>query len=237
MADSNSVDLKPKIIFEDQHLVVLSKPPGLLSQGDISGDVDLVALMRIHFGRHYVGLVHRLDRNTSGLMVVAKRSKSAERLSEQLINGALRRNYHAIVLGNFPEKRRLKHFLIKNESTNEVRAFDRPKEGAKEAALWIHPLVHFTQGDIPLTLVELELETGRSHQIRVQCAVSGFPLAGDQKYGTPAAKRLFHRPALHSSSLSFFHPMTKEECVYTEEMASDVQGVFPQAFAESENRR
>jgi 23S rRNA pseudouridine1911/1915/1917 synthase len=170
-------------------------------------------------------------------MVVAKRSKAAERLSEQLVNGALRRNYQAIVLGTLNEKRRLKHYLIKNEATNEVRAFDRKKDGAKEAALWVHPLKNFQQGGISLTLVELELETGRSHQIRVQCAVSGFPLVGDQKYGTPAAKNLFYRPALHSSMLSFFHPMSKEPLVYLEEMPTDIRQAFPGPFAETEIRR
>jgi 23S rRNA pseudouridine1911/1915/1917 synthase len=85
MADSNQILNYPfRILFEDQHLVVLSKSPGLLSQGDHSGEASLVDLLRTHFGRNYVGLVHRLDRNTSGLMVVAKRSKSAERLTDQL---------------------------------------------------------------------------------------------------------------------------------------------------------
>ena len=86
-----------EILFEDQHLIVLSKAPGVLSQGDISGEPSLVEHLREHFGRHYVGLIHRLDRNTSGLMIVAKRSKSAERLSDQLQNGILIRKYRAIL--------------------------------------------------------------------------------------------------------------------------------------------
>ena len=104
--------MKPfEILFEDQHLIVLSKAPGILSQGDISGEPSLVDLLRTHFGRNYVGLIHRLDRNTSGLMIVAKRSKSAERLTEQLQNGILVRKYRAILEGSLIAAATWKHSL------------------------------------------------------------------------------------------------------------------------------
>ena len=125
MADRDQIDQAPfRVLFEDQHLIVLSKRPGLLSQGDISGEISLVDLLRERFGRPYVGLLHRLDRNTSGLMIVAKRTKSAERLTTQLQNGELIRNYHALLHGKFsnPEEVRWEHYLLKNERTNEVES-------------------------------------------------------------------------------------------------------------------
>ena len=113
-------ELTPRILLEDTHLAVLSKPAGLLSQGESTGDFNLVDWCRDYFGRNYVGLVHRLDRNTSGLMVVAKRSKSAERLTEALKKGQLVRIYQALLHGDLREPAEWVHFLKKNESTNVV---------------------------------------------------------------------------------------------------------------------
>ena len=101
----------PKIIYEDTHLVVLSKPAGLLSQGEKTGDINLVDWLRDYFGRHYVGLVHRLDRNTSGIMVVAKRTKAAQRLTLALQKGELNRIYRAWLIGTLSQPVRWKHFL------------------------------------------------------------------------------------------------------------------------------
>jgi 23S rRNA pseudouridine1911/1915/1917 synthase len=99
-----NVQSPPKILFEDTHVIVLSKPAGMLSQGDISGDESLVDWLRTYLGRNYVGLIHRLDRNTSGIMIIGKRSKSANRLTESLQKGDLERSYIAIVEGSTPEK-------------------------------------------------------------------------------------------------------------------------------------
>ena len=214
--------MKPfEILFEDQHLIVLSKAPGILSQGDHSGDVNLVDLLRVHFGRHYVGLLHRLDRNTSGLMIVAKRSKSAERLTDQLQNGTLIRKYRAILEGTLAAPATWKHFLLKNESTNEVRVVTATASGAKSASLKVSPIKNFTLSGNSLTLAEFELETGRSHQIRVQSAAMKFPLIGDSKYGTPHGKTLFSRPALHSCFLEFDHPLSKEKMSFSKLEADD----------------
>jgi 23S rRNA pseudouridine1911/1915/1917 synthase len=217
-----------RIIFEDQHLLVLSKSAGLLSQGDISGEENLVDLLRAHFGRNYVGLIHRLDRNTSGLMVVAKRSKSAERLSEQLKDGKLIRQYHAILAGTLQGEHRWEHWLLKNEKTNEVRTVPAKTASAKLSALRVTALKNFShpQTQTPLTLARFELETGRSHQIRVQSAASGHPLIGDQKYGTVKSSALFARPALHSSYLSFDHPITHANLAYEERYAADMLQIF-----------
>jgi 23S rRNA pseudouridine1911/1915/1917 synthase len=215
-----------RVLFEDQHLVVLSKAPGLLSQGDASGEASLVDLLRTHFGRNYVGLVHRLDRNTSGLMVVAKRSKSADRLSEQLRTGDLRRQYHAVLWGSFKDSLEVewRHHLKKDGEKNEVRVVPEGTAGAQSASLRMLPLkslIHPVSGD-PLTLAKFTLDTGRSHQIRVQSAAAGHPLLGDRKYGSAKTAALFPRPALHSAILEFLHPMTKEKMSFEERYCSDM---------------
>ena len=231
MAHTHQIADPFRVLFEDQHLLVLSKSAGLLSQGDISGEPSLVDLLRVHFGRNYVGLIHRLDRNTSGLMVVAKRSKSAERLSEQLQNGTLVRNYHAILFGTLPlgKIEKWEHTLLKNEKTNEVKVVKAGTSGGKNAILrveakknFLHPKTHD-----PLTLAFFSLETGRSHQIRTQSAASRYPLIGDSKYGSDKSMALFPRPALHSCALSFVHPMTQEKIIFEERYSSDMVESFP----------
>lgn len=230
MAHSSQVTPPFRILFEDQHLLVISKSPGLLSQGDSSGEVCLVDLLREHFGRHYVGLIHRLDRNTSGLMVIAKRSKSAERLTEQLQNGTLIRNYHAILWGKFesPGTQTWEHSLLKNEKTNEVRVVSKNTPHSKLAILKVEPkktFLHPTTKD-PLTLAFFSLETGRSHQIRAQSNAMLHPLIGDTKYGTVKSMTLFSRPALHSCFLSLLHPISKEKMDFEERYSSDMIEAF-----------
>jgi 23S rRNA pseudouridine1911/1915/1917 synthase len=224
-----------RILFEDQHLIVLSKAPGLLSQGDSSGEASLVDLLRAHFGRNYVGLIHRLDRNTSGLMVVAKRSKSAERLTAQLQSGELEREYHALLHGALPgsgtrpEIQKWEHWLLKNHDTNEVRSVPRGTPGAKPAVLFVEPLRVLQapdSGDL-LTLARFKLDTGRSHQIRAQARAKGHPLIGDSKYGNAKSLALFPRPALHSCRLSFLHPISKELLDFEERYAFDMIRIFP----------
>jgi 23S rRNA pseudouridine1911/1915/1917 synthase len=232
MADSNQILNYPfRILFEDQHLVVLSKSPGLLSQGDHSGEASLVDLLRTHFGRNYVGLVHRLDRNTSGLMVVAKRSKSAERLTDQLQSGSLVRRYHAILYGELKSEKtiRWEHSLLKNEKTNEVKVVKKDVPKSKVATLCVTPLkqIILPFETTPLTLARFELETGRSHQIRVQALASGYPLVGDTKYGNAKSLTLFSRPALHSYSIEFLHPMTDEKMSFNESYSADMIATFP----------
>lgn len=208
--------LSPRILFEDTHLVVLSKPAGLLSQGEVTGEPNLVDWCREYFGRNYVGLVHRLDRNTSGLMVVAKRSKSAERLTEALKKGDLIRVYQALIHGELSAAAEWIHHLRKNETTNTVTVVRADSSGAKEARLRVTPIRNYRD----MTLAEFCLETGRSHQIRVQASASGHPLVGDSKYGAPHSG--FTRPALHSSLIRFPHPMTKEPLEFNEGLPTDI---------------
>ena len=214
-----------KILFEDQHLIVLSKPAGLLSQGEHTGDENLVDLLREHFGRNYVGLIHRLDRNTSGLMVVAKRTKAAQRLTDSLQQGDLKRNYLAWVHGRLKSEKHWSHFLSKNEKTNTVSVIKNPSQG-KKSTLTARPLASGTWDTHPLTLVEFILETGRSHQIRVQSAFEGFPLLGDSKYGSSLEIKIsFPRTALHSHFLSFPHPMSKETLQWHDALPPDMNQI------------
>ena len=222
-------ELEPEILFEDVHLIVLSKPAGLLSQGEHTGDLNVVDWLRQRLGRPYVGLVHRLDRNTSGIMVVAKRSKSANRLTEQLQDGRLHRTYLAWAHGRLEAPRRWEHVLLKDTKTNRVRVISKNSPGSspgKLSALRAEPLAYGSWNGAPLTLIQFTLETGRSHQIRVQSAQEGYPLLGDTKYGAAkTSKDGFGRPALHSHRLRFEHPMSGECLEFEAPLPADMAGI------------
>lgn len=223
--------IKDAIVFEDTHLLVINKPAGLLSQGDHTGDTHLVALLQEYLGRPYVGLVHRLDRMTTGLLVVAKRTKSAERLTTQLQDGRLHRIYLAILEGELSgallAPQRWEHYLLKNSASNHVTALSQERPGAKRAVLQvtlhrrIAPSTEFSRG---LSLVQFELETGRSHQIRAQASAKTHPLLGDQKYGADNLSAT-RRPALHSWKMSFFHPMSQERLEFEAPWPADLARV------------
>lgn len=201
---------KPQIIFEDSHLIVVNKPAGLLTQEDVSKDPTLVDWLRKYLDRHYVGTIHRLDRNTSGIMIFAKRTKAASRLSEALRENKIQRTYQAWLHGEIRNPQKWIHWLLKDEERNHVRVVSQRTHDAKEAILNLKPVRYAEYQGKKLTLAEIELETGRSHQIRVQCAQKGFPIAGDPKYGKKDDK-LFSRPALHSFRVTFPHPMSGEK--------------------------
>lgn len=215
--------MSPFIRFEDPHLLVLEKPSGLLTQGDSSGEDNVVDWLRTYLGRPYVGLIHRLDRNTSGLLVVAKRTKSASRLTQSLQSGELKRWYRAWIAGTLRSTEHWQHWLIKNEATNTVSVVspDRAKlvRGAKLAELEATPIRHAVFEAQPLTLAEFSLQTGRTHQIRVQAAAQGHALLGDPKY-TGAR---FSRLALHSYRLEFPHPMSRETLSYVSELPKELE--------------
>lgn len=216
------------VYFEDANLIVLEKPAGLLSQGEHSGDPNLVDLLRVRFGRPYVGLVHRLDRNTSGIMVVAKRTKAAQRLTAALQTGLLKRQYLAWLHGNITQGGTWTHNLLKDEESNTVRALSAPAAGSKEATLSYLPRARGEWHGQVLTLVEFTLATGRSHQIRVQAAAEGSPVLGDSKYGDttqalrsdapPSSARL----ALHSFRITFPHPIGGTEHCYESPLPEDM---------------
>lgn len=225
------MNLTPTLLFEDQHLIVLSKPAGLLSQGEATGDLNLVDWLRGYLGRPYVGLVHRLDRNTSGIMIIAKRSKSAERLTRDLQDGKIVRSYLGWIeghLGPLHDCIRWHHYLQKDERKNLVRVFpfsgSKRVPGAQEAILSATPLQFGTWKSRPITLLEFILETGRSHQIRAQSAYENHPLLGDLKYGGRSVAD-FPRPALHSSRLVFDHPMSHQRMEFEAPLPEDFKQI------------
>jgi 23S rRNA pseudouridine1911/1915/1917 synthase len=224
----------PIILFEDSHLIVLSKPAGLLSQGEITGDSNLVQWLRHYLKRHYVGLIHRLDRNTSGAILVAKRSKAARRLTDALQEGEIVRNYLSVVYGQLEEEKKWTHYLSKNPQSNQVQVETEKNTRSKLASLSVLPLAFSYYQNNAFSLVEFKLETGRSHQIRIQASAEGFPLLGDLKYFSENKKNvtthrqnlLFKRPALHSYQISFPHPMLNTRMHFEAPLPKDFQKVI-----------
>ena len=208
--------IEDQIIFEDNQVIVLVKPQGVLSQGDETGDENLVDLLKDYVkvkynkpGNVFIGLVHRLDRPTGGLMVFAKTSKAASRLAEQMESGDFEKKYLACLVGVPKEDSGvLVNFLEKDEKTNTVKCLNYAKATAKMAELSYNVI----EKKDKLSLVDVKLETGRSHQIRVQFANIGCPLFGDSKYGGDIVKGW--DLALWAYSLSFIHPTTKDSMVF-----------------------
>ena len=182
-----------EILHEDNQIIVVKKEQNIPSQADNSQDKDLLSLVKEYIkqkyqkpGNVFVGLVHRLDRPTGGVMVFAKTSKAASRLAEQVVSGTFEKKYLAVLVGHPKEKHaRLVHYLRKNERENIVEVVPALTEGAKRAEL--EYTVLDTKGNY--SLVEIKLFTGRSHQIRVQMKAIGCPVYGDQKYGGPSMKK------------------------------------------------
>lgn len=205
------------IIFEDNHILVVVKPQNIPVCPDGSGDKDLLTLLKEYLiekydkkGEAFLGLVHRLDRPTGGVMVFAKTSKAARRLSEELQKGEVEKKYFAILHGTPREKHaELVHYLVKNTSKNMVHSVPMATVGAKKAIL-LYKILAVNEN---LSLVDVNLITGRSHQIRVQMSSIGTPLFGDQKYAE--GKTLSgHNIALWATELKITHPITKERLVY-----------------------
>lgn len=201
------------VIYEDNHIIVVLKPQNVLSQGDETGDESLLDMVKNYIkqkyqktGNVYVGLVHRLDRPTGGVMVFAKTSKAASRLSEQLKNKQFSKKYLAVVVGT-PKysNARLEHFLVKDEQNNTVRVCPRTVAGAKQAILEYNTISSI--GGV--SLLNVKILTGRSHQIRVQTSQIGTPVFGDTKYGGDSLAK-GHNLALWAYELEFVHPTTRQ---------------------------
>lgn len=209
--------MKLDVLFEDNHCLVVNKPAGLLAQGDITGDPSLVDVARSYLktkyqkpGNVYVGLVHRLDRPTSGVVLLAKTSKAAGRLSTQFREGTVEKIYHAVIDGSCPEDSgEWNDTLWKDEERNVVRVVPPDTPGGQEARIAFRVLGRFAR----TTQLELRPITGRSHQIRVQLAARGCPIVGDRKYGAVSTLRTINdqpRIALHAQRLTFTHPTRAE---------------------------
>lgn len=206
-----------KIIYEDNHLLVIEKPVNMPSQKDETNDPDVLSLMKEYIkrkynkpGNVYLGLVHRLDRPVGGVMVLAKTSKSASRLSEQVRNRHMKKVYLCVVHGRVePASSRLVHYLIKDNSKNIVKAYDKEVRGAKEAILDYKVEAYYDN----FSLVRVFLHTGRPHQIRVQLAAIGHHLYGDMKYGTHYMSGT-RQLALWSTQITVCHPTLKTQMVF-----------------------
>lgn len=209
---------KIPILFEDNHLLVVEKPPNVLSQGDQTRDADMLTLLKEDIkerynkpGNVYLGLVHRLDRPVGGVMVFAKTSKSASRLSDQIRKREFEKSYMAVIHGKpSREKGTLIHYLLKDSKTNTVSAVENGIEGAKEAIL-DYEVVDTIEG---FSLVKINLHTGRPHQIRVQFSTIGHPLYGDQRYGSKV-NNVGQQIALWSHQITCQHPTSKEKMTFT----------------------
>ena len=204
------------VIYEDNHIIVVEKPAGVPTQADYTKDIDMYNLVRDYLkekynkpGQAFVGIVHRLDRPFGGIMVFAKTSKAAERLCADFKEHDLEKNYLAVINGKLKqEKGTLVNWLKKNQNTNKVYVATSITEGAKRAELNYQMLETFG----PISLVKINLQTGRSHQIRVQMAAQNCPLFGDVKYGDKLSKG--SNLALWAYELKFTHPVTKDSMVF-----------------------
>lgn len=201
------------ILYEDNHLLAVVKPPGILSQEDETGDADMLTLLKQDLkerhnkpGNVFLGLVHRLDRMVGGVMVFAKTSKAASRLSESVRNRHFGKTYVCVVQGvpTKPEAR-LTHYIRKDSKHNQVTVYNKPAVEAKEAILEYE--VAAVSGRY--TLIAVRLHTGRPHQIRAQMAHIGCPLVGDLKYGAKPTSGISDI-ALWSTSVSAPHPVTRD---------------------------
>ncbi|MEY8370254.1 RluA family pseudouridine synthase [Aerococcaceae bacterium 50-4] len=200
------------ILYEDNHLLLVQKPVNIPVQGDQSGDKDLLTYLKEDIkvrynkpGNVYLGLVHRLDRPVGGAMVFAKTSKAASRLSDQVRRNAMGRTYYAVVHGKpKQESSRLIDYLYKDRKKNIVSIVSKNHKEGKKAVL-DYSIIASKDG---LSLVSVQLQTGRPHQIRVQMAGMGTPIWGDQKYGQKFSK-VGQQIALWAQSLSLDHPVKK----------------------------
>ena len=204
-----------KILYEDKYLIVCEKPIGVESQLSSAGKPDMITLLseyRKEKGEDsYVGLVHRLDRPTGGVMVFAKTSKAASRLSEQMKNGDFDKTYFAVVCGRPREqKAKIISFLKKDEKTNTAMIVPQSTTGAKRAELDYEMLEYDSESD--RALVKVKLYSGRGHQIRVQLKSIKCPIYGDQKYGGESMPKVMLH--LFAAELCFLHPTTKQKMIF-----------------------
>lgn len=202
------------VLYCDNHVLVVVKPCNIPVQADSSGDMDLLTAMKEYVGKRfnkpgavYLGLVHRLDRPVGGVMVFARTSKAAQRLTDAFAGHTVDKRYLAVLQGEMTGKRTLENWLLKDGGTGNVSAVSASTPGAKRALLDTRPMA--SRGGT--TLTEVELHTGRAHQIRVQHKAAGYPLWGDNRYG---GGKPGQQIALWAYRLTFMHPTQKAEMTF-----------------------
>lgn len=208
---------KLNVIYEDNHIIVVEKPVNIPSQGDKTGDIDMITIIKEYLkekymkpGNVYLGLVHRLDRPVGGVMIFAKTSKAAARLSEQVRNKTFTKTYLVIANGKMEAKNgTLEDYLLKNEKKNISKVVKEGTKNSKYASLDYEVLKY--NEEINLSVLKINLHTGRHHQIRVQLSSRNHSIYGDQKYGGRGHGKQI---TLWAYSLKIFHPITKEEMIF-----------------------
>ena len=217
-----------QILYEDNHCLAVNKPAGLLTQGDSTGEPTLLDAARDYLkekyakpGKVFLGLVHRLDQITSGVVILARTSKGASRLSSQFRAGTIEKTYWAVVEGDIvDDEGEWTDALLKDEQRNVVEVVQEGSPGSHSAALAYRVLERGRKG----CWLEVKPITGRSHQIRVQLASRGHPIAGDRKYGARSVVKALDgrlRIALHAYRLTFNHPTGRGEISVTAEAPAD----------------
>ncbi len=216
----------PNIVYEDNQVLVAVKPPNMLAQRDKTGDPDILSelkeYIRVQYhkpGNVYLGLVHRMDRPVGGLMVFARTSKAAARLSAQMREHQMGRKYLCVAEGPVKDRFNLVNYLVKDERLNKVRVCDADERGAQEAVLhgWCLSRRERT------ALCAIQLETGRNHQIRVQMSEAGTPLWGDNRYGHGVPGQQI---ALWGYQLTFEHPTTHRVMTFQNLPCGSVWNVY-----------
>ena len=205
---------KLNILYEDNQIIVVEKKPNVLSQSDITGDLDLLTMVKSYVkekynkpGNVYIGLVHRLDRPVGGVMVFARTSKAAKRLNEQIKNHEFNKTYVAVLDGILKkEKDELVNYLYKDSKTGKSKIVDKDFTGGKLSKLNYEVLGYYDDK----TIVKINLITGRHHQIRLQFKYLGYPLYGDQLYGNKNNEQI----KLYAYKLEFNHPVSKEKLTF-----------------------
>lgn len=201
------------VIYEDNHIIIVNKSSSEIVQGDKTGDTPLSEIVKQYLkekynkpGNVFLGVVHRLDRPVSGIVLFAKTSKALPRLNEMFRDGEVKKTYWAIVK-NCPEEpeAELTHYLVRNEKQNKSYAYDKEVKDSKKAILG-YKLIGHSQN---YYLLEVNLKTGRHHQIRCQLSKMGCPIKGDLKYGS-ARSNPDGSISLHARKVSFIHPVSKE---------------------------
>lgn len=207
---------KLNVLYEDNHIIVVEKEIGILSQSDISGDEDMLSIVKSYIkekydkkGEVFLGLVHRLDTVTSGVMVFARTSKGASRLSDSIRQKKMKKKYIAVFEEELKEKNGyLEDYLIKDNKKNIVTVTKDKKNG--KLSKLNYEVIEIKNGK---SLAKIDLITGRSHQIRVQFSSRGYHIVGDAKYGAKTKNK--SGIALHSYELSFEHPTKKEMMTFS----------------------
>lgn len=212
-----------KIIYEDEAMLVAQKPQGMPTQADKTGDLDLLSALEQHCG-HSLGLIHRLDRPVGGLLVFAKTKKAEAAFAKQMQDGILEKHYRTVLCGKMQEEKgTLVDYLKKNMRTNLSEVVSPKDKMGKKAVLHYEVLETKTLENQRFSLVEIQLETGRHHQIRVQTAHAGAPIWGDKKYNSQFQKVGRTEIALWAYSLKGLHPITGKPWVFE---AIPMEGIF-----------